>query len=58
MDYIRLTDAAKEYDVNRNKLARWIREKKLTAYQNPRDSREILLDRAELEELLQIRPKE
>ena len=56
-DYVRLTDAAGEFGVSRNKLRLLVRGGRLTTYEDARDARVTLLDRQELEELFRIRPK-
>ena len=56
-DYVRLTDAATEFGVSRNKLRLLARGGRLTTYEDPKDERVTLLDRHELEELFQVRPK-
>ena len=57
-DYIRLTDAAKEYGLSRTKLSILVKEGILKGFAEPRDRRVTLLSRQELEGFLQVRPKE
>ncbi len=56
-DYMRLTDAAKEFGVSRNKLRLLVRGSRLTTYDDPKDGRVTLLDRHELEGLFRVRPR-
>ena len=56
-DYLKLTEAAKEYGVSRNKLWILVREGKLRAYEDPKDRRATLLKRQEIESVLKVRPK-
>ena len=56
-DYLKLTEAAKEYGVSRNKLWLLVREGKLRPYEDPKDRRATLLKREEIESVLQVRPK-
>ena len=55
-DYVRLTNAAREFGVSRNKLRLLVRGGRLTTYEDPKDGRVTLLDRNELEELFRVRP--
>lgn len=57
-DYLKLTEAAKEYGVSRNKLWLLVRDGRLMAYEDPKDRRATLLKREEIESALQVRPKE
>ena len=57
-DYVRLTDAAREFGVSRNKLRLLVRGGRLTTYDDPKDGRVTLLDRHELEELFRVRLRE
>ena len=54
-DYVRLTDAATEFGVSRNKLRLLVRGGRLTTYDDPKDGRVTLLDRHELEALFRVR---
>ncbi len=55
-DFIRLTDAAQEFVVSRNKLWGMVKDGTLNTYDDPRDKRVTLLSRWELEEFFQVRP--
>jgi hypothetical protein len=57
-DYIRLTDAAKEYGLSRTKLSLLVKNGDLKRYEDPRDKRVTFLSRKELEAFLEVRPKE
>ena len=57
-DYVRLTSAAREFGVSRNKLRLLVRDGRLTTYEDPKDERVTLLDRHELEELFRVRLRE
>ena len=56
-DYVRLTSAAREFGVSRNKLRLLVRDGRLATYEDPKDGRVTLLERHELEELFRVRPK-
>ena len=55
-DFIRLTDAAQEFVVSRNKLWSMVKDGTLNTYDDPGDKRVTLLSRWELKELFQVRP--
>ena len=57
-DYIRLTDAATEYNLSRTKLSLLVRQGTLNGYTDPRDKRVTLLSRQELDGYFRVRPKE
>ena len=57
-EYVRLTDAAKQYGVSRNKLWALAKAGSLTVYEDPKDRRVTLFKRSELDQQLQIREKE
>ena len=56
--FIRLTEAALECGVSRNKLWGVVKDGTLKAYDDPRGKRVTLLSRRELDDLFQARVKE
>ena len=56
-EYMRLTDAAKEYGISRNKLWILVRDGQLEAYEDPKDRRVTLLRTEDIEKALRVRPK-